>query len=184
MSSPTENPKLHPFSYVVLALIGERGAGAHDLVRMMRQGRVYWAASESHYYAEPKRLERLGLLRSEKRPGVTTQRTHYMLTEPGREALVQWLGQPAAFTRIQSEAIVKVLASDLTDDASVAASIGALRAQIEELEAGVAESEQMIPDLPHRARNLRLVHRYGRAMLDLHRQWVEEVERELGGRSG
>ena len=166
MSSPTDNPKLQPFSYVVLALIGERGAGAHDLVRMMRQGRIYWAASESHYYAEPKRLERLGLLRSERLPGATTQRRHYTLTERGREALVQWLGEPTAFTRIQCEAIVKVLASDLTDDASVAA------------------GEELIPDLPHRARNLRLVHRYGRAMLDLHRQWVDEVERELGGGPG
>src|SRR5690349_6727292 len=92
---------LTPFSYVVLALIGEGGAGPHDLVRMMRQGRVYWSAAESHYYAEPKRLEALGLLRSEKRPGATTARTHYRLTAAGRAALADWLAEPAGFPRIQ-----------------------------------------------------------------------------------
>src|SRR6516165_8987501 len=105
MSNSTENPRLHPFSYVVLALIGERGAGAHDIVRMMRQGRVYWAAAESHYYAEPKRLEKLGYLRSEKQPGKTRQRTHYVLTEKGLHALREWAATPAAFPRIQEEMI-------------------------------------------------------------------------------
>ena len=56
---------------MILALVGEGGAGPHDVVRMMRQGRIYWAAAESHYYAEPKRLEALGYLRSRKTPGQT-----------------------------------------------------------------------------------------------------------------
>src|SRR5689334_5277564 len=57
--------RLTPFSYCVLALVGEGGAGPHDLARMMRQGRIYWTAAESQWYAEPKRLEELGYLRSE-----------------------------------------------------------------------------------------------------------------------
>ena len=52
--------RLTPTSYAVLVLVGQGGAGPHDLVRMMRQGRVYESAAESQYYAEPKRLERLG----------------------------------------------------------------------------------------------------------------------------
>ena len=179
----SSGPRLTPFSYVVLALIGEGGAGPHDLVRMMRQGRVYWSAAESHYYAEPKRLEKLGLLRSAKQPGATTPRTHYALTDAGRTALAEWLGEPAGFPRIQNEAIVKVLAADLGDDAAVAAAVAAMREQIADLEAGMDAAERLIPALPHRARNLRLVHRYGRALLALHREWVAEVERELGGES-
>jgi len=46
-------PRLTPFSYAILVLVGESGAGPHDLVRMMRQGRVYWASPESQFYAEP-----------------------------------------------------------------------------------------------------------------------------------
>ena len=42
-----KSPKLTPFSYVILVLVGERGAGPHDLVRMMRDGRIYWTAPES-----------------------------------------------------------------------------------------------------------------------------------------
>jgi DNA-binding PadR family transcriptional regulator len=45
----------------------------------------------------PKRLERLGYLRSEKRPGKTRPRTHYQLTERREQALAGWLAQPAAF---------------------------------------------------------------------------------------
>ena len=73
------SPDLTPFSYVVLTLVGRNGAGPHDLVRMARQGRVHWSAAESQYYAEPKRLEKLGYLRAEKRPGRTRERTQYTL---------------------------------------------------------------------------------------------------------
>jgi DNA-binding PadR family transcriptional regulator len=172
--------QLTPFSYAVLVLVGEGGAGPHDLVQMMRRGRVYWASSESQWYAEPKRLERLGLLRSRREPGRTRPRTVYELTAAGRAALREWAVTPVGFPRIQNEAIVKVLASDLGDDAAVAAAVGAMREQIAELEAGMDAAERLIPALPHRARNLRLVHRYGRALLALHREWVAEVERELG----
>src|SRR5215471_3817841 len=92
---------LTPFSHVVLVLVGEGGAGPHDLVRMARQGRIYWDAADSQYYAEPKRLERLGYLRSEKQPGRTRERTVYTLTEQGREALRAWVRRPVAFPRIQ-----------------------------------------------------------------------------------
>ena len=52
---------LTPFSHVVLVLVGEGGAGPHDLVRMARQGKIYWATADSQWYAEPKRLAAAGL---------------------------------------------------------------------------------------------------------------------------
>ena len=115
--------RLTPFSYVILALVGRGGAGPHDLVRMMRRGRVYWAAAESHYYSEPKRLERLGLLSSEKQPGKTRPRTHFMLTEAGLEALRDWASQPAAFPRIQHEMVVRVLSGDLVGNEALLESL-------------------------------------------------------------
>ena len=70
-------PKLTAFSFAVLTLVGEGGAGAHDLVRMMREGEhAIWSASTSQWYAEPKRLAELGYLRAEKAPGRTHERTH------------------------------------------------------------------------------------------------------------
>ena len=105
--------ELRPFSHVILALVGDGGAGPHDLIRMMRQGRVYWSAADSHYYAEPKRLEKLGYLASEKRPGRTHDRTHYMLTEKGRGALREMGWGADAVSANPAEAVVKVLAGDI-----------------------------------------------------------------------
>ena len=129
---------LNPFSYTILALVGEGGAGPHDLVRMMRRGsRVYWATSESHFYAEPKRLEKLGYLTAERAPGRTRPRTHYMLTDLGREALRAWAREPTPFTRIQSEAVVRLVAGDIVgDDAALRASLAPLRRDLDEIESG------------------------------------------------
>jgi PadR family transcriptional regulator AphA len=172
--------ELNPFSYVVLALVGRGGAGPHDLVRMMRaQGGLYWTAAESHWYAEPKRLERLGYLRSEKQPGRTTARTHYELTDDGLAALRDWLEQPSSLPRIQHEAIVRLLAADLGADADVLASLDGLARDIEDARALLAPARDRASTLPHRERYLKLVHRLGELLLDAHEQWLEEVRREL-----
>ena len=173
--------KLNPLSYVVLNLIGRNGAGPHDLVRMTRAGqRLYWAGAESKIYAQPKRLEQLGYLTSEKTPGKTRQRTHYRLTDKGLAALRDWLAQPCPFPRIQSEAAIRVQASDLADDPSlVIQSLSALRDEITELERILDEQEAREVQFPHRRRQLRLLHSLGRRILHAHRDWIDEVEREL-----
>jgi DNA-binding PadR family transcriptional regulator len=170
---------LTPFSYVVLTLVGTGGAGPHDIVRMMRQGRVYWAAAESHYYAEPKRLEKLGYLRSEKQPGKTGQRTHYGLTDTGLGALRAWAPTPAAFPRIQEEMIVRVLAGDLVGDHAILTSLKGLRADLTELSRRLDDAEHSAQQLPHRARYLHLVHSLGRKLLQAHQEWADQIEHEL-----
>lgn len=112
-------PRLTPFSYVILALVGRGGAGPHDIVRMMREGAIFWTTSESHYYAEPRRLATLGFLQARTEPGRTRPRTHYQLTDAGREALTAWLAEPAAMPRVQNECVVKLLAADFSDDATI-----------------------------------------------------------------
>jgi DNA-binding PadR family transcriptional regulator len=171
---------LRPFSYVVLVLVGRGGGGPHDLVRMMRaQGGLYWAAAESHWYAEPKRLERLGYLRSRKEPGQTTERTEYELTKTGLAALSEWLRQPSPFPRIQHEAVVRVLAADLGGDEDVLESLAALEEEIAARRILVDEALERAKTLPHRERQLRLVHRLGSLLLDAHEQWLRDVRSEL-----
>jgi DNA-binding PadR family transcriptional regulator len=173
--------RLTPFSYCVLALVGRDGAGPHDLARMMQaQGGLYWTAAESQWYAEPKRLERLGLLRSTKQPGRTTPRTHYELTDAGAAALREWLGQPSSLPRIQHEALVRVLSADLGRDEDVLASLVALREDIGAKRTLIDAAKERADTFPHRERYLRLVHRLGDLLLDAHEQWLDEVERELG----
>lgn len=174
--------ELRPLSYVVLALVGREGAAPHDLVRMARGGqRLYYAGAASKIYEQPKRLERLGYLRSEKRPGKTRARTYYTLTRKGLAALREWLAQPSPFPRIQSEAVARVLASDLAvDEEAVAGSMAAMKEEIAELAAGIDEDERRAPSIPHRERQLRLVRSLGRRLLQAHLEWIEEVEGELG----
>ena len=170
---------LRPFSYVILALVGDGGAGPHDIVRMMRQGRAYWSAADSHYYAEPKRLERLGYLRSQKRPGQTHERTHYELTPRGRRALRDWGREPSGFPRIQNEAVVRVLAGDIVGDDAILASIDGLRSDLADLSARLETAEEVAATLPARERYLRLVHSLGRSLVRAHEEWADEIEREL-----
>jgi PadR family transcriptional regulator AphA len=176
MSSP---PKLTPFSYVILVLVGENGAGPHDLVRMMRDGRVYWAAPESQFYAEPKRLEAAGYLAATKQPGRTHERTHYTLTDAGREALNAWLGTPTRFPRIQNEPVVRLLGSQYAERGVLLESLAALRSELDELDQSLKAAEQRESGLPHRATVLRLNRRLAQRIVDAHRQWLDEVEGEF-----
>ncbi len=182
----TKTNELTGLSYVVLNLIGRNGAGPHDLVRMARSGqRLYWAGAESKIYAEPKRLEERGYLTSVKMPGKTRERTHYTLTDKGLAALREWLAQPTRFSRIQSEAAVRIQASDLAEDPTVVIeSLQALRAEIEELETVLDEAEIRARTVPHRERQLRLLRSLGRRLLQAHLDWIDEVEQEFGLRAG
>ena len=171
---------LTPFSYGVLTLVGQGGAGPHDLIRMARQGRIYWDAAESQWYAEPKRLERLGYLTSQKQPGRTRARTHYMLTEKGREALAEWMREPARFPRIQHEAVVRLLAADLVGEEAVLESLRGLRTELDDLSARLDAAEAVAPSIESRTPYLLLNHRLARRLVQAHAEWLDEVERELG----
>ncbi len=173
-------------SYVTLALIGEGGAAPHDLVDMYRRGgQIYYAVAPSRMYAEPKRLEQLGYVRSEKRPGKTRERTFYTLTERGRDALRAWLREPPSFPRIQNEAVAKLMAGDvLGDDAELLAALLGLRDEIEDQQRKLDEARARLAALPHRRTYLLLIHELGNRFLQLQREWLDDVEAELGGGGG
>ena len=175
------NPELTAFSYVVLTLVGRHGAGPHDLVRMARQGRVYWTAADSQWYSEPKRLAKLGLLRAEKRPGRTRERTHYTLTDAGRAALMEWAAEPARFPRIQHEAVTRLLLGDMVPDSVLVAGLQSMRGEIAEITAQLDAADIAAAEVPHRTRYLRLNHALARRIVEAHSRWIDQVERELGG---
>jgi DNA-binding PadR family transcriptional regulator len=172
--------ELTPFSYAILVLVGRGGAGAHDLVRMARQGRIYAAAAESQYYAEPKRLERLGYLSSRREAGRTHERTHYSLTDQGLEALRAWARGPVRFPRVLHEGVVRLLAADLVGEEPVRESIAGLRDELDELDGLLDRAEETAAALPHREKYLRINHRLARRLVAAHREWIADVERELG----
>ena len=104
MSRSLVNQELTLFSYEILGLVGRGGAGAHDLLRMARRGRILDWAGESQYYVEPKRLARLGYLDARREPGKTRERTVYTLTENGLDALIEYARTPVAVTPVKSDA--------------------------------------------------------------------------------
>jgi DNA-binding PadR family transcriptional regulator len=173
-------------SYVTLALIGEGGASPQDLVDMHRRGgRIYYAAAPSRLYAEPKRLERLGYVRSVTRPGKTRERTFYTLTEAGSAALARWSLEPPAPARIQNEAIVKLISGDIVgDDERLLEALLTLRAELDAQDAYLDEARAGFDALPHRRRYLLLTEDLGRRLVAAQREWLDEVERELGGSPG
>jgi DNA-binding PadR family transcriptional regulator len=155
------------------------GAGPHDLRAMVRRGRILDWAGESRYYVEPKRLARLGYLEARKEPGRTRERTVYTLTDKGLEALREWAGSALSFPRLQHEALVLLLAADLVDEADVRRSLASLRTDIADLSARLDIAEAAADSLPHRRKYLLMGHRLSRRLLDVHLEWLDEIEREL-----
>jgi hypothetical protein len=90
---------------------------------------------------------------------------------------------PAAFPRIQHEPIVRLLAADLVGNDAVLASLSPLREQIADVSARLDVAEAMAATIPHREQYLLLNHRLARAILRVHDEWLDEVERELGPRA-
>jgi DNA-binding PadR family transcriptional regulator len=176
----THPDRLSPFSYVILTLVGRNGAGPHDLRRNAEQGRVYWEAAPSQWYAEPKRLAKRGYLEAEKLPGRTRERTHYTLTDKGRRALEEWARTPVALPRMQHETVVRMLAADLVPADAVLEGLSALRTEVEEqlghLEAARARWSETAP---HRVHLLSVNDRYAERVLRLQLDWLEEAEATL-----
>jgi DNA-binding PadR family transcriptional regulator len=179
MNRSLVNSELGLFSYEILGLVGSGGAGAHDLLRMARQGRILDWAGESQYYAEPKRLAGLGYLEASRQPGKTRERTVYTLTDKGLEALAGYARTPVAVTPVKSDALLRLLVCDLVGEGVTRESMATLRDDIADLRERLEDSERNAKELPHRAKYLQLVIDFLRSFVALHEQLVDEVEREL-----
>jgi PadR family transcriptional regulator, regulatory protein AphA len=175
----SSSDQLTLFSYEVLALVGRGGAGAHDLLRMAQSSRFLAWAGESQYYVEPKRLARLGYLEARKEPGKTRERTVYTLTDKGLAALKEWAATPVRFTPLKSEALLRVLATDLVGEPVVRSSMDTLREDLELMRAGVVDAEERAASLPHRERYLSIGLDFVNGLIDLYGELIERIEREF-----
>ena len=167
------------FSYEILGLVGRTGAGAHDLLRMAQRGRMLNWAGHSQYYVEPKRLAKLGYLEARKEPGKTRERTVYSLTPKGQKALEEYARTPVTVTPFKSEPLLRLLIADLVGEEPTRESIATLREDIADLMERLDETDASAGQFPHRTKYLLLVNGFLRRLLDLHSEWIDEVEREL-----
>jgi DNA-binding PadR family transcriptional regulator len=172
-------PELSLFSYEILGLVGQHGAGAHDLLRMARRGRILDWAGESQYYVEPKRLAKLGYLRARKEPGRTRERTVYRLTEKGLQALSEYARTPVRFTPVKSDPLLRLLIADLVGERVTRESMATLRDDIADLQERLEVTTERTEHLTHRSKYLQIVNGFLGELLQLHLKLVDDVEREL-----
>ena len=170
------NSELSLFSYEILGLVGRSGAGAHDLLRMAKQGRMLAWAGESQYYVEPKRLAKLGYLDARKEPGKTRERTVYTLTEKGRHALADYARTPVTVTPLKSETLLRLLICDLVGEDVTRQSLLTARDDIAELHRRLDDFQRRAADLSHREQSLLLIAEFLRGLLELHTQLIDRVE--------
>ena len=175
--------ELSLFSYEILGLVGRGGAGAHDLLRMARRGRMLDWAGESRYYTEPKRLAWLGYLDARREPGKTRERTVYSLTDKGLDAIRDYARTRVRFTPVKSDPLLRLLLCDLAGEQVTRESMLTLREDLADVGQRLDEAAARAEEIPHRRKYLLLVVEFLRDYLDLHRELVDTIEREFDGSS-
>jgi len=106
----SDGRELTTTSYAILGLLAIRAWSTYELAQQMRRNLHYfWPRAESNLYAEPKRLVDGGLAEARSEPVGKRRRTVYSITAKGRKALESWLAEPAAASRLESEAMVKLM---------------------------------------------------------------------------
>jgi DNA-binding PadR family transcriptional regulator len=114
--------RLSTTSYVVLGMIGLRGPSTpYDLKRGIGHSVGYfWPFPHAQLYAEPERLERMGLLALQSEE-TGRRRKVYSLTDAGRRALREWLASPTnVHFQMRDIAELKLFFSELGDPGNVA----------------------------------------------------------------
>jgi hypothetical protein len=88
--------------------------------------------------------------------------------------------EPPALPRIQNEAVPKLMSGDiLGDDEQLLDALLTLRGEIEEQQTKLDQGRERLETLPHRKSYLLLIHNLGNRILQVKREWLDDVEREL-----
>jgi DNA-binding PadR family transcriptional regulator len=103
-------PKLTTTSYLILGHLALRDWSTYELAQQLKRStRHYWPRAESKIYEEPKKLVAHGLATATREHTGRRPRTVYKITAIGRDALANWLQEPAQPPIVEFEGIVKVL---------------------------------------------------------------------------
>ncbi len=173
-------------SYAVLGLLNLRPWSAYELTQQAKRSLRYtWPNSESHLYAEPKRLVSMGLARvAEKPAGPRRTRQVYRITAAGRRALEGWLATEPTPPQMEFEAMLRLLYADAGDKHDLLAALDATRRKVEDsyeeglqILRGYLEGEAPFPERLHISV---LVGTFARDLLWLLLRWSEFAHAEVG----
>lgn len=102
-------PDLTTTSYAILGLLAVKPWTTYELAQQMtRAVGQFWPRAQSNLYAEPKKLVALGLATATDEKIGNRPRTVYNITPKGRQALAQWMPEPAAGPVLEWETLLKV----------------------------------------------------------------------------
>jgi len=102
-------------SYALLALLSRRRLTGYELTKRFYGSVAFcWHAHQSQIYSELKRLEKRGWVSSKLETQTTRpNKKAYILTEPGRDALVAWLRTPPPEFALKDEWLLRVWTVEL-----------------------------------------------------------------------
>jgi DNA-binding PadR family transcriptional regulator len=172
-------------SYAIQVLLDIQPWSAYELTQQAQRSlRFVWPKSESHLYAEPKRLVRLGFARVTESPaGPVRTRQVYRITAAGRRALERWLESEPAPPQLEFETALRVFYADSTTKDAV---LSALAQTQEELRERYAEGMLLVDawldgdaPFPERLHISALVGVFTRDLLQLMIEWSEFAQREV-----
>lgn len=127
--------RLTPTSYAILGLLAIRPWSTYELTKLLGRSVQYvMPRTEANRYLEPKRLVTVGLATAAESTVGKRRRTIYSITPAGREALTEWLTQPARPTQLESEGLLKVLFGNMAPVPTLLAHLRDFQAEAEAIE--------------------------------------------------
>lgn len=113
MSNEDEIDHLSTTAYAVLGLLALGSWTAYELKQQAQRSlRFCWPKADSILYAQPGKLEALGLARSEVEKRSGRERNRYWITPDGRKVLRRWLATPSGPPQLEFEPILRLLFAD------------------------------------------------------------------------
>jgi PadR family transcriptional regulator AphA len=103
-------------SYAVLGLLSVRSWTTYELAKQVQRSlNWFWPRAERKLYDEPKQLAAQGYAVATERFTGKRRSREYAITDEGRAALAEWLGEPAAARTLEFEGMLKVFFADSGD---------------------------------------------------------------------
>lgn len=152
MSAPSDNaPSLTPVSYAILGFITRTAHSGYDIKQLTDLSTsFFFAASYGQIYPELKKLESAGYATSKSTPQGKRERTEYLATPAGIEALQEWIGEQVVSFDLKDEGLLRMFFADNVDRDEQLALLNAIHADrlktLRTLE-GIKESigDEMMP---------------------------------------
>jgi len=120
-------------SYAVLGLLAIRPWTTYELAKQVQRSlRWFWPRAERKLYDEPKRLAEEGLATATRDHSGRRGRPVHPITDAGRAALRDWLGEPFAPPTTEFEGMVKVFFADAGSRLQLLATVDRIEAQATE----------------------------------------------------